>query len=109
MVEPDPGSRGALSSRVHLPTARRAPGVTPRSAAGPSGREPETSGHEAAAPDSEHRADPGRAFSGDPSDPLLEKAQYRATEAAHSGIESVMRSLCDHRDQHFGNARVVRN
>ena len=40
---------------------------------------------------------------------MLEKAQYRATEAARSGIESVMRSLCDHRDQHFGNARVVRN
>jgi hypothetical protein len=36
---------------------------------GSSGREPETSGHEPAAPDSGHRADPGRASSGDPSDP----------------------------------------
>ena len=43
MVEQDNGSGGALSSRVHLSTTRRAAGVTPRSAAGSFGREPETS------------------------------------------------------------------
>jgi hypothetical protein len=40
---------------------------------------------------------------------MLEKAQYRATEAARSRIESVMCSLCENRGEHFGNARVVRN
>jgi hypothetical protein len=40
---------------------------------------------------------------------MLEKAQYRATDAARALIESVMINLCENRDQHFGNARVVRN
>ena len=40
---------------------------------------------------------------------MLDKAQYRAGEAARSGIEGVMRRLCENRGQHFGNARVVRN
>ena len=40
---------------------------------------------------------------------MLEKAQYRATEAARSDIEGVMRRLCENRGEHFGNARVVRN
>jgi SpoVK/Ycf46/Vps4 family AAA+-type ATPase len=40
---------------------------------------------------------------------MLDKAQYRATEAARSGIEGVMRRLCENRAEHFGNARVVRN
>jgi hypothetical protein len=40
---------------------------------------------------------------------MLEKAQYRVTEAARSGIQDVMRGLCENRSEHFGNARVVRN
>jgi SpoVK/Ycf46/Vps4 family AAA+-type ATPase len=40
---------------------------------------------------------------------MLDKAQYCATEAARSGIEAVMCTLCENRDEHFGNARVVRN
>ena len=40
---------------------------------------------------------------------MLEKAHYRATEAARSRIEDVMRSLCEDRGEHFGNARVARN
>ena len=40
---------------------------------------------------------------------MLDKAQYRLTDAAHSVIESVMRELCANRDERFGNGRVVRN
>ena len=40
---------------------------------------------------------------------MLQKAEYRATEAARTEIEKVMRSLSDSRHEHFGNARVVRN
>ena len=40
---------------------------------------------------------------------MLEKAQFRATEAARSDIQGVMRRLCENRGEHFGNARVVRN
>jgi hypothetical protein len=40
---------------------------------------------------------------------ILEKAQYRASEATRAGIQDVMRRLCENRGQHFGNARVVRN
>ena len=40
---------------------------------------------------------------------MLDKAQYRATEAARLGIDEVMRRLCENRGEHFGNARVVRN
>jgi ATP-dependent Clp protease ATP-binding subunit ClpA len=42
-------------------------------------------------------------------DYMLVKAEYSATEAARLGIESAMRSLCNSRDDHFGNGRVVRN
>src|SRR5581483_11611658 len=40
---------------------------------------------------------------------MLEKAQYRATEEAHMAIEHAMCGLHDNRDEHFGNARLVRN
>jgi stage V sporulation protein K len=40
---------------------------------------------------------------------MLEKAQYRATEEAHMAIERAMCGLHDNRDEHFGNARLVRN
>ena len=40
---------------------------------------------------------------------MLEKAQHRATEAARASIEFALINLCENRDQHFGNARVVRN
>ncbi|HZC34120.1 MAG TPA: AAA family ATPase, partial [Chthoniobacterales bacterium] len=40
---------------------------------------------------------------------MLEKAQYRATEEAHVAIECVMCRLRENRDEHFGNARLVRN
>jgi hypothetical protein len=40
---------------------------------------------------------------------MLEKAQYRAAEAGWPRFEAVMRGLCEHRGEHFGNARVVRN
>ena len=59
MVEQDKGSRGAQSSGVHLPPARRAAGATPGGAAGSVGRESQTSGDETAAADSGHWADPG--------------------------------------------------
>jgi hypothetical protein len=36
-------------------------------------------------------------------------SEYRPTEAARSGIEDVMRGLCENRGEHFGNARVVLN
>jgi hypothetical protein len=76
MVEPDHRSRRALPSRIHLPTARWAAGVTPRSAAGSFGREPETWRDPIAAPDSGYRPDPGGSFSGAPSDrtPLSHEA-----------------------------------
>jgi len=40
---------------------------------------------------------------------MLDKAQYRASDAARSEIEAVMHSLRQNRDERFGNARVVRN
>jgi SpoVK/Ycf46/Vps4 family AAA+-type ATPase len=40
---------------------------------------------------------------------MLEKAQYRATEEAHMTIERAMCRLYENRDEHFGNARLVRN
>jgi SpoVK/Ycf46/Vps4 family AAA+-type ATPase len=40
---------------------------------------------------------------------MLDKAQFSVTEAAHSMIEPVMRTLRENRDQRFGNARAVRN
>jgi hypothetical protein len=42
-------------------------------------------------------------------DYMLDKAQYRASDAARSEIEPVMHSLCANRDERFGNARAVRN
>ncbi|HEY6987832.1 MAG TPA: AAA family ATPase [Bryobacteraceae bacterium] len=40
---------------------------------------------------------------------MLEKAQYRATEDAHAAIERAIARLHENRDDHFGNARLVRN
>jgi len=40
---------------------------------------------------------------------MVDKAQYRASDAARSEIEAVMHGLCANRDERFGNARVVRN
>ncbi len=40
---------------------------------------------------------------------MLEKAQYRATADAHAAVERAMASLHENRDEHFGNARLVRN
>ena len=40
---------------------------------------------------------------------MLEKAEYRASEAACKAIELAMASLHGNRDGHFGNGRVVRN
>jgi stage V sporulation protein K len=40
---------------------------------------------------------------------MLDKAQYSASEEAHAGIERVMATLYENRDEHFGNARLVRN
>ena len=40
---------------------------------------------------------------------MLEKAEYRVTETARALIESAMQNVCEHRDEHFGNARAVRN
>ena len=40
---------------------------------------------------------------------MLEKAQYSATEEARIAIEPAMQRLREGRDEHFGNARVVRN
>ena len=40
---------------------------------------------------------------------MLEKAQYRATEAAHAAFERAMCRLHENRGEHFGNARLVRN
>ncbi len=40
---------------------------------------------------------------------MLEKAQYHATEEALAAIERGMSRLHDNREEHFGNARLVRN
>lgn len=40
---------------------------------------------------------------------MLGKAQYRATEEAHTAIERAARALHQSREEHFGNARLVRN
>jgi stage V sporulation protein K len=40
---------------------------------------------------------------------MLQKAQYHATEEAHAAIERVMYRLHENREEHFGNARLVRN
>lgn len=40
---------------------------------------------------------------------MLEKAQYRATDDACAAIERAMAGLHETRDEHFGNARLVRN
>ena len=40
---------------------------------------------------------------------MLDKAQYRATEDAQAAMERAMVCLRENRDEHFGNARLVRN
>lgn len=40
---------------------------------------------------------------------MLDKAQFRTTAEAHTAIARVMDSLSENRDEHFGNARLVRN
>ncbi len=40
---------------------------------------------------------------------MIEKAQYRANEKAHSMIEPAMCGLRKKRDEHVRNARAVRN
>lgn len=40
---------------------------------------------------------------------MLDKAQYGATEGAHAVIERGMVCLRENRDEHFANARLVRN
>lgn len=40
---------------------------------------------------------------------MLDKAQYRASEEAQAAIARAMTSLHQSRDEHFGNARLVRN
>src|SRR5258708_7516489 len=57
MAGKDHGNRCAPSSRVLLPTARRAAGFAPGSATRSLGREPETRRAEIAAPDSFDRSD----------------------------------------------------
>ena len=40
---------------------------------------------------------------------MLDKAEYRVTDSGRSMIEPVMLGLCENRDEHFANARLVRN